>query len=38
MLIFKVEIELVNVQFLQEEKRILFDIIIDDNSCLIKKE
>lgn len=38
MVIFKFEIELVNVQFLQEEKGILFDVIVNDNSCLIKKE
>ena len=37
MVIFKFEIELVNVQFLQEEKGILFDVIVNDNSCLIEK-
>ena len=37
MVIFKFEIQLINVQFLQEEKGILFDVIVNDNSCLIEK-
>jgi hypothetical protein len=30
MVIFKFEIQLINVQFLQEEKGILFDVIVND--------